>query len=256
MSVKVYVKSETGKGVRMMDFGLLNKGWNEKDWDGKDNNGQAVSYGNYTFVFQVIDLADNEVWLEDPGQKMKVADIYGTTVTQTSLKKGSGNEYEEMSVIPAQTKVTIMGETTDWYQVSFYQNNRGYEGYVPKSALATRSDPNSAPKDETNKEHPLFIPYKPATHCGKFLKSMECPFKRLLMQINLIQQNICTWQKTDDPSSKTRTWNINGYSCGASGGYSMENRAKILNTESVNFSLGLQVTAFRKVVSFCKDFHK
>ncbi|MFF2445769.1 LysM peptidoglycan-binding domain-containing protein [Neobacillus sp. NPDC058068] len=139
--VKVHVKNESGKVVRVLDYGLLNQGWNYKNWDGKDQSGVEVSTGFYTFVFQLKDLAGNEQWLEDPAKRTMVGDIFGTTIKETTVKKAASLNAGQMSIIPAETKVTILDESGDWYQVSFWQNSLEYNGWVLKSELFTRSIP-------------------------------------------------------------------------------------------------------------------
>jgi LysM repeat protein/outer membrane protein assembly factor BamB len=148
--VKVYVKHESGKVVRVLDFGLLKKGWNYKTWDGKDNNGGFASYGAYTFVFHLIDLAGNDLWLEDPAKRSTLADIFGTIVAETSVKKGPDDKFETMTVIPSGTKVTIVDETDQWYQVNFSLDSQEYNGYVKKSVVATRSNPNPGTETTQN----------------------------------------------------------------------------------------------------------
>lgn len=139
--VKVHVKNSSGKVVRVLDYGLLNKSWNYKDWDGKDQAGLEVADGTYTYVFQLTDLAGNEQWLEDRTKRTMVGDVLGTTIKETAVKKGASADAEPMTTLPAETKVTILDETADWYQVSFWQSSMEYNGWVLKSAIATRSTP-------------------------------------------------------------------------------------------------------------------
>jgi LysM repeat protein/outer membrane protein assembly factor BamB len=150
--VKMTVKNSQGQAITSIDFGLLNSGWNTKTWDGKDDSGQVVSYGAYTFSFEVKDLAGNTAVSENPAKIVNVADIFGTTVAETISRKGPAATNEELVTIPSGTKLTIMDETTDWYKVNFYLNSTGYEGYVQKSVVATRSNPNpiATSTDQTN----------------------------------------------------------------------------------------------------------
>jgi LysM repeat protein/outer membrane protein assembly factor BamB len=140
--VKMTVKNSQGQAIRTFDFGLLNSGWIDKDWDGKDANDQVVPYGKYTFSFEVKDLAGNTAISENPAKIVNVADTQGTTVAETISRKGPAASYDVLTTVPSGTKVGIMDETTDWYKVSFYLNDRGYEGYIQKSVVATRSNPN------------------------------------------------------------------------------------------------------------------
>ncbi|WML48332.1 LysM peptidoglycan-binding domain-containing protein [Neobacillus sp. PS3-34] len=143
--VKMTVKNSQGQAVRTSDFGLLNSGWNYKTWDGKDDSGQVVPYGAYTLSFEVKDLSGNTTISENTAKKMNVADIKGTTVTETISRKGAGTTYDVLATIPSGTQVTILDETTDWFKVNFTINSTIYEGYVQKSVVATRSNPNPQP---------------------------------------------------------------------------------------------------------------
>jgi hypothetical protein len=67
----------------------------------RTNNGTAASYGAYMFVFHLTDLAGNEVWLEDPAKRSTLTDIFETTVVETNVKNGTGDEYETMTIIPS-----------------------------------------------------------------------------------------------------------------------------------------------------------
>jgi LysM repeat protein/outer membrane protein assembly factor BamB len=149
--VKMTVKNSQGQAIRTIDFGLLNQGWNYKYWDGKDGNGQLVPYGEYTLSFQVKDLSGNEVVAENTAKKINIADVRGTTVEETISRKGPGTSYEILTTIPTGTQLTILDETTEWFKVNFSIDSRGYEGYVQKSAVATRSNPN--PKASSNNEN-------------------------------------------------------------------------------------------------------
>ena len=149
--VKITVKNSQGQAIRTIDFGLLNKSWNYKSWDGKDDNGQLVPYGQYTLSFQVKDLSGNEVVAENTAKKITVADVRGTTVEETISRKGPGTSYDILVTIATGTQLTIMDETTEWFKVRFFKDSREYEGYIQKSAVATRSNPN--PKAGSNNEN-------------------------------------------------------------------------------------------------------
>jgi hypothetical protein len=67
----------------------------------RTNNGAADSYGAYTFVFHLTDLAGNEVWLEVLTKHSTLTDIFKTTVAETNVKNGTGDEYETMTITPS-----------------------------------------------------------------------------------------------------------------------------------------------------------
>ncbi|WP_174728546.1 LysM peptidoglycan-binding domain-containing protein [Mesobacillus harenae] len=147
--VKMFVKDSHGLVVRTVDFGLLNQGWHGKYWDGKEETGQTVTYGHqYTVAFQMKDLAGNEATSENLTKKMNIADIRGTVVEETISRKGPALTNEVLVTVPAGTQLTILDETADWYKVNFYVDSRGFEGYILKNAVATRSipDPNATPE--------------------------------------------------------------------------------------------------------------
>lgn len=146
--VTVYVKDESGKVVRVINSRILNKGWNEVRWDGKTNDGEFASYGSYSFVFHVKDLAGNEIWREDPAKKTVLGDVYGTTIQETGLKKADDINSEILVTIPKDKLVSISGETADWYQISVELNGKFNSGYVKKSELSTRSS-QSQPSTST-----------------------------------------------------------------------------------------------------------
>lgn len=147
--VKMTVKNNQGQAIRTIDFGLLSSGWNYKTWDGKDANGQVVAYGAYTFSFELKDLAGNTAVSENPAKIVNVADIFGTTAAETISRKGPAASNDVLVTVPSGTRLTILDETTDWYKVSFYLDSTGYEGYVQKSVVATRSNPNPIPTPTT-----------------------------------------------------------------------------------------------------------
>ena len=139
--VTVYVKHESGKVVRVLNLDLLNKGWNEANWDGKTTAGDAAQYGKYTYVFYLKDFAGNDNWLEDSTKKTVLGDIFGTTVQEITVKKAADVNAENLVIIPKDKQVTILSESTNWYQVDFDLNSQFYTGYVQKSVLSTRSNP-------------------------------------------------------------------------------------------------------------------
>jgi LysM repeat protein/outer membrane protein assembly factor BamB len=148
--VKMTVKNNQGQAIRTIDFGLLNSSWNTKTWDGKDANGQVVPYGAYTFSFEVKDLAGNTAVSENPAKIVNVADINGTTLAETISRKGPAATNDVLVTVPLGTRLTILDETSEWYKVSFYLDSTGYEGYVQKSVVATRSNPNPIPTPTTD----------------------------------------------------------------------------------------------------------
>ena len=140
--IKMSVKNSQGQVIRTIDFGLVNGGWVDQYWDGKDDNGQIVPYGLYTLSFQLKDLAGNEATIENTAKKINIADGKGTTVNETVSRKGPGTTYDIQTTVPVGTQLIILDETTDWFKVSFYVNSIGYEGYIQKSVVATRTNPN------------------------------------------------------------------------------------------------------------------
>jgi len=60
-SVKVSIYDSSGKLVRTMDLGGQNSGENQISWDGKDNSGNKVSDGTYSFQVNALDSKGNTV---------------------------------------------------------------------------------------------------------------------------------------------------------------------------------------------------
>lgn len=60
-SVKVYIKDSSGSIVRTIDLGSQKAGENQLTWDGKDNNGNAVADGTYSFTVNALDAKGNSV---------------------------------------------------------------------------------------------------------------------------------------------------------------------------------------------------
>ncbi len=60
-SVKVNIYDSNGKVVRTMDLGGQNSGENKISWDGKDNSGNKVSDGTYSFQVNALDSKGNTV---------------------------------------------------------------------------------------------------------------------------------------------------------------------------------------------------
>lgn len=54
-SVKIIVKDETGKVVRSEDIGAQQSGSRSYVWDGKDDLGNDMPFGNYTFAVEAMD---------------------------------------------------------------------------------------------------------------------------------------------------------------------------------------------------------
>lgn len=60
-SVKVSIYDSSGKLVRTMDLGGKNAGENQISWDGKDNSGNKVADGTYSFQVNALDSKGNTV---------------------------------------------------------------------------------------------------------------------------------------------------------------------------------------------------
>ncbi len=58
-SVKVSILDSSGKVVRTMDLGGQNAGENQISWDGKDNSGNKVADGTYSFQVNALDSKGN-----------------------------------------------------------------------------------------------------------------------------------------------------------------------------------------------------
>ncbi len=79
-SVKVSIKDSSGQVVRTMDLGGKNAGENQITWDGKDNNGNAVADGTYSFTVSALDAKGNAV---------TAASLVTGTVTQVLQDSGT-----------------------------------------------------------------------------------------------------------------------------------------------------------------------
>ena len=51
--IKMSVKNSQGQVIRTIDFGLVNGGWVDQYWDGKDDNGQIVPYWSLYFIIPI-----------------------------------------------------------------------------------------------------------------------------------------------------------------------------------------------------------
>lgn len=79
-SVKVSILNSGGSVVRTMDLGGQNAGENQISWDGKDNNGNAVADGTYSFQVNALDAKGNTV---------TAASLVSGTVTQVLQDSGT-----------------------------------------------------------------------------------------------------------------------------------------------------------------------
>ena len=61
VSVKITIMNEAGKVVRSDDLEAQNAGSGSYVWDGKDDLGNEMTMGNYTFDVEAIDLEGNPV---------------------------------------------------------------------------------------------------------------------------------------------------------------------------------------------------
>ncbi len=61
VSLKIIIKNETGKVVRSQDLEAHNAGSGSYVWDGKDDFGNEMTMGNYTFDVEAIDFEGNPV---------------------------------------------------------------------------------------------------------------------------------------------------------------------------------------------------
>jgi flagellar basal-body rod modification protein FlgD len=61
VSLKIIIKNEAGKVVRSQDLEAQNAGSGSYVWDGKDDLGQDMPMGNYTFDVEAFDIEDNPV---------------------------------------------------------------------------------------------------------------------------------------------------------------------------------------------------
>ena len=60
-SVKIIIKDEAGKVLRSDDLNAQNAGSQSYSWDGKDDLGNDMPLGNYTFEIDALDSLDNPV---------------------------------------------------------------------------------------------------------------------------------------------------------------------------------------------------
>ncbi|MHB8070138.1 MAG: flagellar hook assembly protein FlgD [Desulfobaccales bacterium] len=60
-SAKVSIMDSSGKVVRTMELGGRSAGENQISWDGKDNSGNAVADGTYSFSVSALDAKGNAV---------------------------------------------------------------------------------------------------------------------------------------------------------------------------------------------------
>jgi flagellar basal-body rod modification protein FlgD len=61
VSAKIIIKNEAGKVVRSQDLEALNAGSGSYVWDGKDDLGEDMPMGNYTFDVEAYDIEGNPV---------------------------------------------------------------------------------------------------------------------------------------------------------------------------------------------------
>lgn len=148
-TVTVYVKNAPSTVVRVLNYVILNQGWNTKSWDGLDSQGQPATEGTYTYVFHLKDLSGKENWLEDPAMKTSLGDTYGTTVASTNVYS-IDNPSQVISTQPTGTRLTIYGETSTNYMVTYTDSNgTTFKGLVSKTLLSTEHHPVTAPTDPT-----------------------------------------------------------------------------------------------------------
>ena len=61
VSLKIIIKNEAGKVVRSDDLEAQNAGSGSYVWDGKDDLGNEMTMGNYTFDVEALDIEGNPV---------------------------------------------------------------------------------------------------------------------------------------------------------------------------------------------------
>jgi len=61
----VSIMDESGNVIYSEEIGSLSAGENNWTWDGKDNNGQVVEEGNYTYTVQATDADGNTVAVDE-----------------------------------------------------------------------------------------------------------------------------------------------------------------------------------------------
>ena len=61
VSLKIIIKNEAGKVVRSADLEAQNAGSGSYEWDGKDDLGNEMTMGNYTFDVEALDIEGNPV---------------------------------------------------------------------------------------------------------------------------------------------------------------------------------------------------
>lgn len=151
-TVQMVIRNEAGQSVRSFSLGVVESGWREQAWDARNDQGSPVPNGRYTVAFTLRDLAGNENVQEDQSKGIVVGDIFGTLTRNTNLRKGPGTGYEVVRVVPVGSRVTILGESGDWYHVEYAGSDVTNTGYVAKYLVTTRSTivtPAPAPQPTT-----------------------------------------------------------------------------------------------------------
>lgn len=130
------IRSENGKVIKHMDYGLLKQGGSYLLWNGTDDRNKPVPYGKYHFVLKLRDLQDNDQQCEFSDTTVTVGDIAGRVLKNVELRIKPGTQYSVIGFVPAGSLLMITDETDAWFKVS-YQNT--LTGYVDKTLVETCS---------------------------------------------------------------------------------------------------------------------
>ena len=190
--VEMMLMSESGQTMRHFNYGLTNKGWVDKMWDGRDAQGKPIPYGNYYYAFRLKDLAGNEGYSANKSQVITVGDLNGTVKVTANLRRGPGTEHGILTVLPAGQKVTILREVTGWYEIHTWVDVQQYQAYVSKTLVSTYSDSNNT----TNP--PVVTP--PAPNYGKYTVQSGDTLGKIALNFSTTTDNLITINNLSNPN--------------------------------------------------------
>jgi LysM repeat protein len=138
--MSVTIVDQSGTVVQTVGAGRYLKGTTNFYWDGKNSRGFNVTRGNYHPVVNLKDLAGNTNVYDASDKVIQVAAGFGLALKNSNLRSSANTTSTVLATIPAGSEVTIIGETSDWYQVEYRIVSSVLTGYIAKFLIKVPSN--------------------------------------------------------------------------------------------------------------------
>lgn len=144
--VKVRIVNKSYQTVRNINLWYKDAQWSDLSWDGRDDQGKPVPYGNYHFVFDLTDLAGNKNTCDLTSKVITVGPVGAKVLVNSNIRFGPGTQYNVVDTINAGSSVQIQNEVGNWYQIQYQGQDYAKTGYIAKSLLSTAPNPATTVK--------------------------------------------------------------------------------------------------------------